>query len=167
MMPAKPLSEQFETVNWFRRNAPVDVVGLATALGVRIRGSFLPSDISGMIERDGNGYAITVNANDPKNRQRFTIAHELGHFMLHRELIGDGIADDRAYRSTDSGRYRNTAIGPREETEANGFAANVLMPYELIETLKRTGITSVDDLASRLGVSRHAMSIRLGVPYNQ
>lgn len=167
LMARQPLSEQFETVNRFRRKAPVDVVGLTSALGVRLRNSFLPYDISGMIEREGrDGFAIAVNANDPKTRQRFTIAHELGHFMLHREMIGDGIADDRAYRSTDSGRYRNTQIGPREETEANAFAANVLMPYELIEELRKTrGLYSVEDLARELGVSRHAMSIRLGIPY--
>lgn len=53
-----------------------------------------------MLERVGDTFLITVAANDPLTRQRFTLAHELGHYMLHRTLIGDGLDDDRAYRST-------------------------------------------------------------------
>lgn len=121
-----------------------------------------------MIERRANDhFLITVNAIDPPTRQRFTTAHELGHYMLHRDRIGDGIADDRAYRSTSSGRYHNTRIGPREETQANTFAANLLMPYELIEKLKADGITTPHALADRLQVSEQAMCIRLNVPYER
>jgi Zn-dependent peptidase ImmA (M78 family) len=115
-----------------------------------------------MIERRGDGgYLITVNAIDSLTRQRFTTAHELGHYMLHRDRIGDGIADDRAYRSTSSSKYRNTRIGPRQETQANTFAANVLMPFDLIERLKREGYSTPGELAKRLAVSEQAMSIRL------
>lgn len=161
------LSEQYAQINRFRRSAPVDVEGLAEALGVDVQYAYLDSDISGMIERVRNGHRITVNARDPITRQRFTLAHELGHYMNHRHLIGDGLDDDRAYRSTDIGRYHNTQIGPREETEANRFAANVLMPMDLIEHLQRTGLTEPADLAKRLKVSPQAMSIRLGIPYNE
>ena len=47
-----------------------------------------------------SGYAIFVNKGDRyKTRQRFTIAHKIAHFILHREAIGDGIVDDALYRS--------------------------------------------------------------------
>jgi Zn-dependent peptidase ImmA (M78 family) len=159
-------SEQFEIINRYRKTAPVDVYGIASSLGIRIHEAFLPENVSGIIERikDAN-FLITINTLDSHTRKRFTTAHELGHFMLHKRLIGDGIEDDRAYRSTTSGKYRNNLIGPREESQANAFAANVLMPYELIQRLKDDGYTTPEQLAAKLEVSLHAMSIRLGVPY--
>jgi len=158
--------EQIEIINRYRKNAPVDVHGIASSLGIRIHEAFLPENVSGIIERikDGN-FVITINTFDSKTRKRFTLAHELGHFMLHRSMIGDGIEDDRAYRSTTSGKYRNNLIGPREESQANAFAANVIMPHELIQRLKVEGYTTPEQLADKLQVSVHAMSIRLGVPY--
>lgn len=160
------LSEQYEIINEFRKTAPVDVRAAAEAVGVTVREAYLPSDVSGMLERDGKGhFVITVNASHPSTRKRFTIAHELGHYMLHRHLVGDGVDDDRAYRSTNVGKYHNTRIGPREETEANKFAASVLMPLNLIKELQSKGVTSPAALARQLGVSEHAMCIRLGVPY--
>ena len=116
---------------------PVDVEGLCRELGIRTHAAWLGDEVSGeLVPVDGH-YQINVNANHGERRQRFTIAHELGHFFHHRHLIGTGIGDDRAYRSTGAGRYHNTRIGPREETEANRFAANLLMPTHLIERLKR------------------------------
>lgn len=85
--------------------------------------------------------------------------------MLHRHLIGDGIDDDRAYRSTNVGKYHNMSIGPEEETEANRFAAGLLMPKESIQKLRAEGMTPIQ-MAERLQVSAHAMHIKLGVPYN-
>lgn len=160
-------SEKLAIVNEYRKHAPVDVEGLAGALGVNIHRAYLPQDISGMIEPSSAGnYVITVNAGDAPTRQRFTVAHELAHFILHETRIGSGIDDDRTYRSTDAGRYHNTTIGPREETEANKIAAAILMPYDLIAARKEDGVDDVGQLANEFGVSRHAMSIRLGVPYN-
>lgn len=166
--PVVSFSDQLERINEFRKSAPVRVEPLAHALGVPVKYAFLPTEVSGMLERvnDDDVYQITVNAGDPLTRKRFTIAHELGHFMLHRYLLGDGIDEDRAYRSIAGGKYKNTKIGPREETEANKFAANLLMPYELVEKLKKEdGLTTAKELAQRLEVSVHAMSIRMGVPY--
>ena len=91
----------------------------------------------------------------------------LGHYIYHRSLIGDGVDDDRAYRSTIVGKYHNTRIGPREETEANRFAADVLMPWGVISELQARGHNEVDELARALGVSEHAMCVRLGVPYER
>lgn len=156
-------SEKLSIVNEYRKHAPVDVEGLARALGIVVDRDFLPDDISGMIEpTDVGTYRITVNRGHAHTRQRFTIAHELGHFLLHEHLIGSGIDDDRAYRSTSAGRYYNTAIGPKEETDANKIAASILMPIELIKPRRDEG---ADQLAEDFGVSVHAMSIRLGVPY--
>lgn len=144
---------------------PVDVAALAAMLDIPVKLKFLPEDVSGSLERtDDGGYLITVNAMHPETRQRFTIAHELGHYIHHRALIGDGVNDSRAYRTTRNASLFNPNIGPRHETEANQFAASLLMPSEAVAALRASGM-SVDEMARRLKVSRHAMSIRLGVPY--
>lgn len=143
----------------------MNVEGLADELGVRVKREFLADDISGELVHLGDGkYQINVNWADAITRQRFTIGHELGHFIFHRHLIGDGVDDNRAYRSTNQGRYFNQAIGSRQETEANRFAASLLMPDSLIEQLRREGLTP-PQMADRLQVSQQAMCIRLGIPY--
>lgn len=159
------LSRQWEIINEARRYVPVDLRRLSSNLGVRVTSAFLHPMISGMLERDRTDtFTVTLNHADSYTRQRFTLAHELGHFMLHRHLVGDGIDDDRAYRSTEVGKYHNTKIGPSEETEANQFAANLLMPRDMIEAEweKRKDVKS---MAQYFQVSEHAMSIRLNVPY--
>ena len=158
------------TINDFRERAPVDVVGLIQALGLRFNRAPLHPKISGMIEKWSDTYLITVNQSDPLTRRRFTAAHELGHWVLHRDLIGDGVDDDRLYRSIGVGKYHNTAFGSRQETEANKFAANLLMPMSLIEHIASRDSIPTDtaqgatSLAKIFDVSPQAMSIRLGVP---
>ena len=55
----------------------------------------LDSEIAGQIEflPDEKMHKISVNKNDHYYRQRFTMAHELGHYFFHRDLIGSGIDD--------------------------------------------------------------------------
>lgn len=159
-------AEELSIINTFRRSAPVDVQALSLALGVPVRSSFLGPNLSGLIERTGDAkFAITVNASHPETRQRFTMAHELGHYMLHRHLLGSGVDDNRMYRSEPGGPFHNTKIGPAQETEANKFAAELLMPHELIALVRKRGVTTARDLAREFGVSEHAMSIRIGVTY--
>ncbi|WP_420411289.1 ImmA/IrrE family metallo-endopeptidase [Roseibium sp.] len=147
-----------------QRQYPVDVIGLCRDLGISVHEAYLADDVSGeLVPIAGGHYQINVNASHPKTRQRFTIAHELGHFVHHRNLIGAGIDDDRAYRSTNAGRYHNTMIGPAQETQANRFAANLLMPQHLIDRLQQEGKRTPNEQAYALGVSRSAMRIRLGV----
>lgn len=159
------LSDQWEVLNDAREVLPVPVRSLPARLGIELKAAFLTTGISGMLEKSGESFLLTVNASDPDTRQRFTIAHELGHYMLHRHLVGDGLDDDRAYRSTEVGKYHNTLIGPKEEREANKFAANLLMPREAITREKEKVGATVASMATLFGVSEHAMSIRMGVPY--
>ena len=144
------------------RAAPVNVVRLAYDLGLVVyeTGDW-PDNVSGMIRKDRklggkSGYAVIVNDKHCEARRRFTIAHEIGHFVLHSDLIGDGIGDDGLYRSH---------LRSARESEANRFAANLLMPAELIEKAAANGADTIADLARVFQVSRSAMSIRLGVPF--
>lgn len=121
-----------------------------------------PKEISGLIEVYGGGYRIVVNSTHSRNRRRFTAAHELGHFVYHREIIGDGIVDDAAYRSERIGQYAGTKILREYETQANRFAATILMPSVWLDRMQAEGIP-VPEMARRLQVSDEALRIRLGI----
>jgi hypothetical protein len=158
------MSEQMAIIRRHQQEPPVNVVPIARDLGLEVyRAHGWPEDQSGVIIKDNgtpSGYAIFVNAIHPEVRRRFTIAHEIAHFILHRDLIGDGIQDDTLYRS---------GLSNRVEAQANKLAADILMPRHLIEAVVSAGRVAADDvagLARIFNVSRGAMSIRLlGVPY--
>lgn len=141
---------------------PVNINAIIQELGIALNSNAdLESEISGQLEvtRDGK-YSISTNMFDSENRKRFTIAHELGHYMLHSHLIGEGVDDNKAYRSDPTGNFYNRAITRKHETEANRFAAKLLMPQKMV--LKRAKIgETVADLARVFQVSEAAMKIRL------
>ena len=143
----------FDTILTYTSKAPVDVFGLANALGIEVTEKFLDDERSGCIEKGQNGYIITVNKSHSPARQRFTVAHELGHYIFHGDLIEQGtIKDDKL--------YRDARVGGIHEAQANKFAANLLMPDKLIFKLLASGINTIPELARALKVSEHAMRIR-------
>lgn len=161
------MTSMLSAIRRAQTNYPVDLKGLCRDLGITVHEAWLDDDVSGELVPIGGGrYQINVNADHSERRKRFTIAHELGHFFHHRQLIGSGIADDRAYRSTSKGRYHNTNIGPREETEANQFAAGLLMPAHLLQRLENEGYHAPEAKAAALKVSNQALKIRLGLNPN-
>ncbi len=110
------------------------------------------------------GWAF-VRAADPLPRRRFSAAHELGHFLLHREAMGRFRADtDETLQEADE------EVADQMEREANRFAAELLMPAEVCrargEQLRDQhrccprGVL-VYRLMSELLVSREAMRYRL------
>ena len=157
------LSEQLKTIRDYMKIAPVDVFAMARSLGLGCHAVQLTLGISGMLEYvSEDEYRLSYNESDPETRQRFTVAHEIGHFILHKKLIGTGVDDDTAYRSTGIGKYHNTAIGLPQEREANVFAASMLMPRHLVaKYLEKSPDADSKDLARHLNVSEQAMSIRL------
>ncbi len=157
------LNEIFDAINYFRLSIPVDVEGLALALQLKVEKQNLEKEISGMIKRRNDGYTIIINQNDPITRQRFTIAHEIGHFIYHRPKIGDGIVDDVLYRQTSYAGISNNQINAKDEQQANNFAANLLMPPFSIEKIKKENNNKIDAnfLAERLNVSTQAIKNRL------
>jgi len=145
--------------------APVRLSELAKALGVPVKAATLAPGISGEIRPDENGFVIRINRHDPAKRQRFSVAHELAHFLLHSDQIGTGIADDVLYRSS---------LSDRREAQANRLAADILMPDELVrqqvEAAHEKGVGDlVLFLAEEFAVSEAAMRIKLdqlGVAYD-
>lgn len=141
---------------------PVNIEGIIKGLGLELdKRAQLNPDIAGQLEHLGNGhFKISANQSDHYYRQRFTMAHELAHFLLHQDRIGDGVDDNRAYRSVEAGRYYNRAIGPHQEAEANKLAAQLLMPAASVKR-EFDENSSIRTLASRFQVSEQAMRIRL------
>jgi Zn-dependent peptidase ImmA (M78 family) len=151
--------EENKIVERFQHSVPVDVTGLAEALGIAVwEDEELPENVSGKICQDENsgpsGYSILVRASDPYVRKRFTVAHEIAHFLLHRDRIGSSLTDDEMYRS---------GLSIHEEVAANNLAADILMPRPLLaEHIEKWG-TNVPVLAQIFKVSEAAMPIRLGL----
>ena len=118
-----------------------------------------------MLFRDSARTVIGVNSFHAPVRQRFTIAHEIGHLLLHETRAM--IVDTHVYR-----RDETSSMGTKkEEREANRFAAELLMPSDFVERAvddalsEDPGITTkqlVSGLASAFQVSEQAMEIRLG-----
>jgi Zn-dependent peptidase ImmA (M78 family) len=153
----------YEIIQRYSRQAPVDIEGFARELGVKIIKADMEDAISGeIIKSDDGDYVIRVNANHPATRQRFTIAHELGHYILHKNLLGKGVNDNKAYRTTQQSKFFNPNIGSYQETEANRFAASLLMPGDLVISEMAKDF-SVEQLAEKFKVSKLAMEIRVDV----
>lgn len=149
------------------RKAPVDVEAVTEHLRLRLVYMDLGDDVSGLLISKGDSTVIAVQKSDPLNRQRFTIAHEIGHYCLrHQFEQGEHVHVDRGHLITPRNSRSSTGADPKE-IEANQFAACLLMPSKLlsryIEKL-RTGSLRDDDvekLAREFGVSEQAMTIRL------
>jgi hypothetical protein len=138
----------------YQSGAPIDTEGLARELGLKVYRDPLERGVYGKLTKDPaapSGFAIYVNSFDAPVRQRFTIAHEIAHYVLHRDLINDEIVDREMYRSRLSNEY---------ETQANRLAAEILMPSDLV---RREFARDQDweSLARRFKVSPAAMEIRL------
>lgn len=142
---------------------PVRVEMVAKNIGATIHYEPFEGDISGMVYRNKDRIIIGVNSLHHPNRQRFTIAHEIGHVLLHK---GTEVHVDRAYRVNMRNNISSQAVD-KDEIEANRFAAALLMPeHMLIDDLKGMEIDfeSEDDLAelaTKYEVSLKAMAIRL------
>ncbi len=158
------MSHHFKILKPYRDGVPVAIWEILDAFGIAYSFRPMNDDISGWIERRFDGtYAIAINRGHAVTRQRFTAAHELAHYIYHRDLVGEGVGDTRAYRADKSTRP-NPNVLPVHERQANNVAANLLMPEQTIARLQASGVTDPDELAKRLIVSPAAMRIRLGLP---
>ena len=92
-----------------------------------------------------------ANETDSEARRRFTIAHEIAHYVLHRDLIGDSLVDNAMYRSSLADDY---------ERQADSLAAKILLPADAVRMAYRT-TRSYAGLAAVFGVSTAAVRIRL------
>jgi Zn-dependent peptidase ImmA (M78 family) len=158
-MSPKTINDPKEWIRSFQLSPPVDVKRMADELGIKIwELETMPTGASGKLfpdRRSAAGWSIGVNKSEPNTRKRFTIAHEMAHFLLHKGELRSGVLDDTLYRSEH--------LSGAQETEANKFAADILMPFHLLNRFAGN-VGSLDELAKKFEVSRQALSVRLGIP---
>lgn len=99
---------------------PVEVDKICSYLGIEVLYTPISDDISGRIYTQDDKYLIEVNLRHVNTRRRFTVAHELGHYCLHKDFLDNvGMILERSVRST---------VIRDKEIEADNFAAELLMP---------------------------------------
>src|SRR6185369_5861123 len=114
---------------------PVDVDAVASCIGLHVNYTSLDDDYSGLLViRDGAAVAH-INKLHHTNRRRFSLAHEIAHFVLHeqRQTSGESAYVDKAmrlYHRTD----RELGQNARMEFQANAFASELLMPEQLLRS---------------------------------
>jgi Zn-dependent peptidase ImmA (M78 family) len=143
---------------------PVDIEAIARHLRAQVVEEKLDRSVSGMLYRDGEQVVIGVNSAHVDRRRRFTIAHEIGHLVLHkgRPLVLDHVRVN--FRDANS-----STASDLEEIQANAFAAEILMPRDqviagakkLLEDRTITEAAIIEYLAQGFDVSDQAMEYRL------
>lgn len=154
-----------ELVRQFTNSGVVNVKGLISALGIQYEERPMIAGESGEITCENGEFKITVNSLDIDSRKRFTAAHELAHYLLHRDLLEDR---GKLNRHTDIlfGEHANNnppmPFNPSHEVQANRYAAEILMPASRVRALWRgEKEDNFAEIAESLGVSKKAIKIRL------
>jgi Zn-dependent peptidase ImmA (M78 family) len=127
-------------------------------------------DVSGLLLTGlGEIWVNRAEAERWQGRARFTVGHELGHFVLHRDRLDRTIfcrtvetPDDRAGQSGPTERSEAVAVERDSELEADAFAAALLMPRHLLEPAHRACRGDVGTLMAEFGTSEKAMRYRIG-----
>lgn len=135
------------------KSYPVDLHKILKELNITYKESALPNDTSGILERinsEKDEYIIIVNKNHPPARKNFTIAHELGHYCLHRNQKNK-FEDHTFFRNKNSST---------EESQANIFAAELLMPEEEFLNVINRGVDTITELSEEFSVSTLAVRVR-------
>jgi Zn-dependent peptidase ImmA (M78 family) len=147
--------------------APINIKKLAKNVGVEIMEENFNELLSGFVYQKHGNKLIGINSKHSALRKRFTVAHEIGHLYLHKT---SSVNYDKAvmmFRDSHASEGTDT-----KEIQANQFAAELLMPQDLIrEDIKKAGIIDltddkfIDKLAKKYQVSSQAMAIRLSRLY--
>lgn len=143
---------------------PVDVERLAQLKKIDIRYVHAEPNVSGALAQEGDRIVIGVNRDHAMVRQRFTIAHEMGHYMLHMGQQGFLFVDESSVYFRDD--TSSLATDPKE-VQANRFAAALLLPRDLlIREIAKCRVDLNDEegigrIARLCQVSVQALTIRL------
>lgn len=130
---------------------PLDVVRVASSLGIKLRYEAMEDEASGRLERSEAGdWYMHINSLHHPNRQRFTIAHEIAHRFLHGNIQNE-FADKVFFRNGEQSVM---------EAEANRYAASLLMPQDSFRDFVLNRSTKVEDIATHFGVSSLAVRYR-------
>lgn len=123
-----------------------------------------PNQVSGYSIVNSQGYPeIVINANDSLVRQRFTMAHEFGHIIMHWDWLKNqakGLDKDK-YEILFRKNGFNNDYRDLKEVQANEFAAELLLPHELLTEV----IGNIEDLRKN-PILFNEMIKRVAVAFN-
>ncbi len=145
----------------------LDIDAVCKKFGIKLLEAEFPNQLSGTLIKENGDWVIAVNSLHAPTRRRFTVAHELGHFLaiqneseialdyLERNggVIKDNVSINRAEVDANEDDYQ-------VERQANHIAAAILMPDDKVLALNEEGL-DVAEMARRFEVSESAMSYRL------
>lgn len=155
------MATELEILQDYMMDEPVDLPAIFSDLGIEFSEEVIPE--SGYIECKDGQFKVVVNSTEGKQRRRFTAAHELAHYLMHRDLL---CAGNRMNRHTDrlfgegAKHNREQPFSHKHEVQANRLAAQIIMPAGRIINLWAEG-HRLDALAERFDVSKAAMQVRL------
>lgn len=132
--------------------APVDLKKIAKLLGFMIISFPFPDKRRGMVFVEGSIKAIGINEKHPITLQRYTIGHELGHFVNGHEHEDNEFIEDES-------KYFNHHF--QQEREADAFSSELLMPKIFLEKDLLLNGLNIEKLTDLYQVSEQAMWIRL------
>lgn len=137
--------------------APVPIEKVAELFAIKIIPYNFPENFSGLIQEVNGQMVIGVNKKHHPNRQRFTISHEIAHYLLGHS-VGHSIG-----LTNDIFESNQSILEANKEKEANVFAGELLMPTNILtaDIQRLRGKAKIPDLAKMYEVSEQAMSIRL------
>lgn len=163
-LDARIAPDQRERLRAFCSELGENIVELANDLGVKVFEEELLPYESGYLEYaptcgSASCYRIVINSRHSPERQRFTVAHELAHFLLHREKDDFVVSREQMHRSEDYFQYLE-AEDRAYEAEANIFAATLLMPPNLFRPASERLEGDVGQLAKLFWVSEDAVRRR-------
>lgn len=141
--------------HWQKQSVPINPIAIAESMGLTVRIGRLPADVSGALVGTADGrFEIVLSETDSPNRQRFTCAHEIGHYV---ERVSDGLPPKDQVDFRD---YVSSQGTDEHERFANAFAAELLMPAWAVEQHRKVGF-GASTMARMFLVSPSAMEIRL------
>ena len=162
------ISKAYEVFRKYKHaggSIPVDVEQIACENDIIVKKVNLPNEISGVLDNSTGRYIILVNSNQVPVRQRFSIAHELGHYFLHSS---DNTAKQVHIDKVRYYRNNKSSLGTDDrEIEANIFASELLIPSDELKNILSSGKYDIyddkciDGLATKFNVSSAALSVKI------
>lgn len=157
----------------YKGQLPKPIVAIAADLGLAIyQTNELTDSQSGSLSYENGRFLIYVNERQPLTRKRFTIAHEIAHFLKHRDKMKGQVEHiDTVVQPVGGVLYRATdrCLSSEEkqlEVEANKIAAEILMPEDEFLDIWDTA-SSIEEVAEKFQVSASAATVRAGVLCDQ
>ena len=160
--------EIVNSYHYTKKTLPIDIMKIIADRSIIAKEVELPDNISGVLDTRGDQPIILIHAKHDKKRKRFSLAHELGHFILNSSPRGVHLDRHTFFRSNLS----STGID-MEEKRANRFAAELLMPSDilleilsedmpdLIDAEENHGLKLLKEIAEQFQVSVAALTIKI------